>query len=285
MNNMRAHVDLSQSVEELLHLGFRRYPPHPALQEWVESYWTLSCTPESPQLEKLYPDGGSSLIFDFLQGRCHIYASHGLREQTIAGATDLLGVRFTPAGLFYLLKLSPLDINEHGVAATSADIPDFSLFCERMHSSTAAHRLLILDQFLLDQLTLQARPRATSALVLHYCRALSGTTLSVAELASAQGINRRRIERLFSEQVGLSPNEYRQLQRIKHARYLIKHYPDNKLSDVAQACGYFDQAHFIHQFMACTGCTPGEYRRRQQWRLAQRQMRVLSHSPGTLLKL
>lgn len=275
MSYIKSSIDLSQCVQELLHLGFRRYTPHPALKGWVESYWTLVCKPDTPQREKLYPDGGTSLIFDFAGSQSHIYASHGLREQTIAGATELLGIRFTATGLFYLTGLSPKDIDEHGISATDSNIHGLRTLYERLQNSNNQQRLMILDQFLLDQLRRQTRPIATSNLVLHYCSILTASTLSMAELTSEQGINRRRIERLFSDQVGLSPNEFRQLQRVKQARYIIKHQPESRLSDIAQVCGYFDQAHFIHQFIASTGCTPGEYRRRQQWRLAQHQMRVM----------
>jgi AraC-like DNA-binding protein len=35
--------------------------------------------------------------------------------------------------------------------------------------------------------------------------------------------------------------------------------PGVELTQIAHACGYFDQSHFIHDFRAFSGMRPGEY--------------------------
>ena len=40
--------------------------------------------------------------------------------------------------------------------------------------------------------------------------------------------------------------------------------PQQALTDIALCSGFYDQAHFIHQFQRITGQTPGQYRRRKQ---------------------
>ncbi|RUA22177.1 AraC family transcriptional regulator [Billgrantia gudaonensis] len=56
---------------------------------------------------------------------------------------------------------------------------------------------------------------------------------------------------------GLSPKRYARLMRIARSRELIKGRDGRVLTDTAHAAGYYDQAHFIHDFKAVTGLTPG----------------------------
>ncbi|MDX5378436.1 MAG: helix-turn-helix domain-containing protein, partial [Halomonas sp.] len=70
----------------------------------------------------------------------------------------------------------------------------------------------------------------------------------------------RRLERLFQRHVGLTPKHYARLLRVAHSRELIKQGEATaSLTDTAFAAGYFDQAHFIHDFKAVTDYTPGGY--------------------------
>jgi hypothetical protein len=56
--------------------------------------------------------------------------------------------------------------------------------------------------------------------------------------------------------------------------------PDADLTELAQDCGYFDQAHFIKDFKAFTGKTPTEYARqmRAMQEILKERCRVLTIS-------
>lgn len=49
--------------------------------------------------------------------------------------------------------------------------------------------------------------------------------------------------------------------RISLAKSLLRSNQDMTLAETAEKLGYNDQYHFIRQFKAATGQTPGKYRR------------------------
>lgn len=89
----------------------------------------------------------------------------------------------------------------------------------------------------------------------------SAGQFAVRELAAAVGMGERRLQQLFSAQIGLSPRTWRRLARLQGCLRALRGQPDPDWSDVATAGGFYDQAHLIHEFQAICGCTPTEFRR------------------------
>jgi len=58
--------------------------------------------------------------------------------------------------------------------------------------------------------------------------------------------------------VGLTPKQFSRIQRVALVRNQLR--SGQPLLDTALACGYSDQAHFIHDFKRVVGITPGQYR-------------------------
>jgi AraC-like DNA-binding protein len=78
--------------------------------------------------------------------------------------------------------------------------------------------------------------------------------LSIIEISHSIGIHRRKLERLFRNHIGLSPSEFSRIFRFEH---LFTHAAKRgDLMDMVGSCGYYDQAHFIHDFKRVAGITP-----------------------------
>jgi len=56
----------------------------------------------------------------------------------------------------------------------------------------------------------------------------------------------------------VNPKEFSRVQRFLHALRLLRKQEHETLTETALACGYFDQAHFNHEFREFAGITPGE---------------------------
>src|SRR3546814_9283188 len=83
--------------------------------------------------------------------------------------------------------------------------------------------------------------------------------LTLTELAESAGFSRFHFLRAFRREVGVTPHAYLTGRRIAAAKRLLD--GDQALSEVALACGFYDQSHFSRSFKGCSGVTPGQYRR------------------------
>lgn len=82
--------------------------------------------------------------------------------------------------------------------------------------------------------------------------------ITVNELSAKIGLSQRQLSRRFQQNIGLSPKEYLRVFRFINSLQHLKKYPDVSLTEIACQSGYYDQAHFIHDFKAYTGHSPGE---------------------------
>ena len=96
-------------------------------------------------------------------------------------------------------------------------------------------------------------------------------TRTVAEVTGLIGLSPRRFIQVFSAEVGLTPKLFCRIRRFQRVVRHIAKEERVEWADVAADCGYFDQAHFIHDFRAFSGINPTTY-------LAQRTEH-LNHVP------
>lgn len=267
-----SYLDYMQ-VRELEHLGYQRQAPDPALQDWVQCLWHLISPISSPSLENLYPDGGASLIFDFSTNSKNPYYFSALQvvsNRQIAAHEELLGIRFLPGGAAALLGIDLAELDGNEIAADALHVPDVSRLYEQLLGLSAQERLRVAQQWLL-----QKAPLAPDSVLPRLYRRMCAHDEAVEQLILGSGLGRRKLERLFKQQVGLAPKQLSRLLRVRQARYLIKLNPDQALSEVALGAGFYDQSHFSRQFRRVTGATPGEYQRRQQEKLGRLSHRAL----------
>ncbi len=124
-------------------------------------------------------------------------------------------------------------------------------------------RFDLLDRHLGPRLADGPKPNPTVAWAWRRLRETAGQ-LSITELATDIGWSRKHLAQQFREQVGLAPKAVARLMRLGAAvRALDGLAPAPELAGLALDCGYYDQAHFTHDFRRLTGVTPAEYLRRR----------------------
>ncbi|WP_111413103.1 AraC family transcriptional regulator [Billgrantia lactosivorans] len=257
-------------------LSFECFAPGAALRPYVQCYWRArGANVGGPaSVEHLHPDGAAGLLFNFgaalerdgerVHGACWI---DGPKRRTarlaVGGALDLLGVRFLPGMAFPFLgeSLSALAGGELTPGGALRRLELEALHQRLQETPERMGRIALLEGYLLKRLQRHATPEGPAlSASLAWLQRHRGQA-SIAALVAALPVGQRRLERLFQQHVGLSPKRYARLLRVAHCRELIKQGGAAlPLTDTAFTAGYFDQAHFIHDFKAVTGLTPGGYR-------------------------
>ena len=57
----------------------------------------------------------------------------------------------------------------------------------------------------------------------------------------------------------MTPKHLTRLARFLRACRRLRHAPGARLTRLAHDAGFYDQAHFIHEFRTFSGMTPGEF--------------------------
>ena len=79
------------------------------------------------------------------------------------------------------------------------------------------------------------------------------------DLKNKFSFSQRRLEQLFAEQIGISPRKTHHLFKIRQATKMIASASFRSLTEVGYKLGFYDQAHFTHQFKGFTGYTPKQF--------------------------
>ena len=255
-------MPLEVATTDLPHLHYRRFLPAVVLRPWVQCYWSAWTESGATEdvVEKLYPDGGTTLIFDRDEGWVPmLHVSARTRPERFAPAVERVGIRFEPGGLFQLFGLSPADVDERAVALDVIWHGESMALSAAIAAAAITDRMELLERWLFAQ---AARLQPRAGRVQRLLPLLTAGAQEITELIRDQGLSRRTLERHFRREVGLTPGQIGHFHQLKRARLLLAR-SDLAISDVALACGFFDQAHFTHQFRAFTGETPAAYRRRK----------------------
>ena len=84
---------------------------------------------------------------------------------------------------------------------------------------------------------------------------------TVSEMAALTSLSASRFHAVYKAQFGTSPMQDVIASKIGYAKSLLLLEEKLTLMEVAEKLGYNDQYHFIRQFKAVTGQTPGSYRK------------------------
>jgi AraC-like DNA-binding protein len=116
----------------------------------------------------------------------------------------------------------------------------------------------ILDTLERELLAKAVRPLAPDA-ALDFAVSAFDRGATVATVLSRIGGSSRRFLRAFAERVGLTPKRFGRVRRFRRVLESIELGRPVHWTQVALACGYFDQAHLINDFREFSGLTPTAY--------------------------
>lgn len=128
---------------------------------------------------------------------------------------------------------------------------------ELLEAPRREERFAIVDRFLLALLADAEPPPPSLAWALSRLHATRGA-LEIGSLTDELGCSRRYLIGLFNDHVGLPPKLLARILRFEHALELADG-GGIGWAEIAQRCGYYDQAHMIGDFHQFTGHSPTGY--------------------------
>jgi AraC-like DNA-binding protein len=242
--------------------AFRLYRPGGALAPFVAFFWSCDRYAASHANERVLPTGTADLLFrgdtwHALRGGLSGPRSKYVTIETGA-AFAAVGVHFNPGGAYPFFGGATLDLVD-----TSTPLADLmgaaadELLEHLACATTAEDRFRVLEQMLLARLA-RFVPQPPIRLALDLFNR-SGGLMTVGTVVQRVGIPRRRFVEEFRSEVGLSPKAFCRLRRFSAVLERVASLERADWADVAQAAGYWDQAHFNHDFREFCGLTPSEY--------------------------
>jgi AraC-like DNA-binding protein len=249
--------------------------PRAPLADFVESFWFYeSHTPLLYARERRLPSGSVELVINLCEDVLSVYDRqdtnklHRFRTGVISGPystfflidtnclSSMIGVAFKPGGTAPFLPFPASELqNRHVSLETLWGSSALELRDRLISVDTPQARFSILEQWLLTQAKrpLLWRPTLTFAL------AELSTTQTISEVVEQTGLSSRHFIQVFHEAVGLTPKQFSRVKRFQEVLLLVEKRKQIVWADIALSCGYYDQAHFIHDFQNFCGLTPRTY--------------------------
>lgn len=262
---------------------YTTYRPRSPLSQFVEFLWFREGDHLPQSQSRLLPIGSMELVINLHEDRIPLFdrqsrAECGSTNGTMICGThsegyiiridskiSVIGVHFKPGGSTSFLGLPARELYNQRVGldelwqGRAAELRD-----RLIAAATLENRFLILEQFLLMMMHL---PDRTTFLQNHRHPVVDFALRefrqmpipSVSAVTNQIGCSARHFNQLFRDQVGLTPKLFCRVRRLRQVLYLLAGKEHVDWADLAFICGYFDQAHLIHDFRSLAGCTPTEY--------------------------
>ena len=255
-------------------MGYHEILPSPRLAPYVQLVWCLELDDptEFGPPERIAPDGILELVVHYRQPFVLRYGDGAFRAQPRSsvvsqtrrsieieptGRTGLISVRFRPWGAHRFLRCPVRELADRQVAAEDVWGTAVHDLEERLQGTAGVrNRVAEVEAFLLERLRLDGTPDV-EPLVRTVWRHRG--RVGMAQLAREVGSSERTLQRRFTAALGMTPKGYARLTRFLHACAVLRRGADGGLAHVGQECGYYDQAHFIADFRAFAGMTPGQF--------------------------
>lgn len=244
---------------------FHRCTPGRPLSELVDSLWISEGYVQPHSQERVLPTGTMQLVFTIDADGRVASSVVGARSEFLALDTSrpfsAIGVHFRPGGGSPFLGIPSGELHNRNVTLDVVWGRSAASVSDRLwEAETPERRFRILERVLIDRARgpLDRHPGVRYALGV-FDR--SHGARPVSDVVERIGMSSRRFVQLFRSEVGLSPKVFCRIRRFNEALRRIEHLTDVDWVDVALSCGYFDQAHFNHDFRAFSGLSPSNYLR------------------------
>lgn len=254
---------------------YRTYEPRPPLSHFVEFLWYREGYNVPQAQARLLPIGAMELVINLRSEVIPIFDRHSriqcgsARGSIICGVHSegfivdvdsevcVMGVHFKAGGGTPFFALGAGELHNQILSLDELWNSRADELRDRLLATpTLATRFLVLEHFLVKMIQQPPQHQAVDFALNKFQKPSPPT---VREVTDQIGYSARHFNQLFRDRVGLTPKLFCRIIRLRQVLYLLADKSQVNWMDIAFTCGYFDQAHFIHDFRTFTGCTPTNY--------------------------
>jgi AraC-like DNA-binding protein len=248
----------------------------PSLARYVEHLWLVRGHLPARWRNMILPDGAMELIINLgdPQKLCasNDYTRHtlfrhswlsGERTEPIVideeGYVHLVGVRFRAGGAWPFLGLPLREFTDQVTELDPVLGRDASRLRQQAGEATDDNeRFALVEAWLTARMRQRREPARAVSYAINVIRH-GGEPVRIGQIADEAGLSHKHLLREFDRCVGLKPKVFARVCAFQKAVEWIGQKTGVDWADTAIACGYYDQAHFIREFRAFSGLTPGAY--------------------------
>jgi AraC-like DNA-binding protein len=257
-------------------LYLQRVPTAP-LDRFVASIWYCESEPRAHALERVLPSGAAQLIVNLKEDRTRVYRPElGFGVETTSSGTILSGIQsrycvidtaeqecvvgavFRPGGTVPFFRIPAHETRDARIpldlfwGRRAADLRE-----QLLEARDPNAKLDTLERALRENLRLPGvHPAVAFALAAFVQRPHAA---NVSAVTGMTGLSAKRFIERFKATVGVAPKHYCRILRFQRALARAENGHRVEWTRIAVDCGYFDQAHFIHDFRSFAGLTPTGY--------------------------
>lgn len=259
---------------------FCRHIPAEPLAQYVDWFWFFEDLYPSHRREHVLPDGTFELIIDLRDEPRHLFDRDNPRlDQTfrrgwISGAqsqyividalpaSSMIGVHFKPGGASAILGFRADTLRDQVVELDAIWGPNATELREQLLAAQGSQlKFRALERFLIRRLSARASDFAQQRRIF-WARDLFLQNAEIGKIGAVVdqlGISHKHFISQFRRHVGLTPKLFCRIQRFQQVLSEVASRRTIEWADVASTCGYFDQAHFVHDFHRFSGLNPSTY--------------------------
>jgi AraC-like DNA-binding protein len=172
------------------------------------------------------------------------------------GSSAVFGVRFKPEGFLQLFGTPLAELYNNVVDAGSFLSKSDTPIVERIQEAPDHKaRIFLMEAFLHNQLARFNPESNCFTEALRQIRSKHGN-FTHATLEKKLQVGERQLQRMFKDNLGLSPKSYFRIMRFRQAYDSVMAQKEVDWIELTYSLGYSDQSHFIRDFKEFAGVTP-----------------------------
>lgn len=257
-------------------MHFQLVQPNIFLQKYIKEFCFMEATAlEATVMERVIPTENIQLMFHYkdpfvmydrdltprMQPRTILSGlSNTFSDVSTTGETGVVFVQFFPESACHFFPFPLSEVENSSLDLTLLLHEEVGrVEGQLFEAKTQCERVTLIEQFLMNRF--QPIPHSDGRLIqcgVQIIKQHRGQ-ISAEKLADLLSVSPKTLDRKFSKWLGKATKQAIKLHRFQSVLKDLSTNKSQNMTEIAYSNGYYDQAHFIHDFKSYCGYTPGTF--------------------------